>query len=384
MKIRQLFYFLFVFVALLALDYFDFSTSILKADLTGGSLFAQSLSAQESFESKAALASRTDEEQKTIDVYKQVGPSVVFITTTSIAIDPFDLMGGAQTREGSGSGVIVDSVRGIIVTNLHVIADAQKIEIALNDGKNYKAKLLGYDDDLDLAILQLINAPKDLHAVTFGDSSKLEVGQRVLAIGNPFGLDRTLTTGIISSLNRNVRATANRLMRGLIQTDAAINPGNSGGPLLDADGRLIGINTAILSQSGDSAGIGFATPINQIKRILPELIANGKIAKPYYGWIIAETTEGPMVRRVQAGSPADQAGLQPIERFIQDVFVRGFVRDFERADLIVSVNGQPVVSKDQVEEISEKIAKGQSLELVVKQGGRKGRARKVSIDPLFK
>jgi S1-C subfamily serine protease len=331
-----------------------------------------------------SLATRSAYEQKTIDVYKQVGPAVVFITTTTLAIDPFDVFGGAQAREGSGSGVIVEAKRGIIVTNLHVIADAQKIEIALNDGKNYKAKLLGYDEDMDLAVLQLLNPPKNLTAVKFGDSSKLEVGQGVLAIGNPFGLDRTLTTGIISSLNRNVRATATRLMRGLIQTDAAINPGNSGGPLLDSDGRLIGLNTAILSQSGDSAGIGFATPINQIHRILPELITNGKIAKPFYGWIIADTTEGPMIRRIQAGTPADQAGLQPIERFVQDVFVRGFIRDFERADLIVSVNGKNVASKDEIEEISEKLNKGQVLQLIVKQGGKRGRSREVSLKPVFK
>ena len=355
--------------------------------------FAHRLSAENAEENSARsdpllhnqeIASRTSAEQKTIDVYKAVGPAVVFITTTTLAIDPFDVFGGAQAREGSGSGVIVDSRRGIIVTNLHVIADAQKIEIALNDGKNYKAKLLGYDEDMDLAVLQLLSAPSNLKAVTFGDSSKLEVGQFVLAIGNPFGLDRTLTTGIISSLNRNVRATASRLMRGLIQTDAAINPGNSGGPLLDSDGRLIGINTAILSQSGDSAGIGFATPINQIHRILPELIANGKIAKPFYGWIIADTTEGPMIRRVQSGTPADLSGLQPIERFVQDVFVRGFVRDFERADLIVSVNGKNVSSKDEVEEISDKLAKDQVLQLIVKQGGKRGRSRELSIKPVFK
>ena len=339
---------------------------------------------QPEFAQKQSLAARTDFEQKTIEVYKKVGPAVVFITTTTLAIDPFDMFGAAQTREGSGSGIIVDARKGIIITNLHVIADAQKIEIALNDGKNYKAKLIGYDDEFDLAVLRLIDQPDELHAVTFGDSSKLEVGQRVLAIGNPFGLDRTLTTGIISSLNRNVRANSNKLMRGLIQTDAAINPGNSGGPLLDADGRLIGMNTAILSQSGDSAGIGFATPVNHIQRILPELIANGKIAKPFYGWIIADTTAGPMVRRVQSGSPAEQAGLQPIERFVQDVFVRGFIRDFDRADLIVNVDGKAVFSKDEVEELTDKVAKGQSLELTVRQGGKRGKTRKISISPVFK
>jgi S1-C subfamily serine protease len=329
------------------------------------------------------LARRTEEEQRIIDVYKEAGKAVVFITTTSVAVDPFDFYGTAQTREGSGSGVIVDANRGIIITNLHVIADAQKIEIALSDGKNYKARLLGYDDEFDVAILELVNPPARLHSVSFGDSSRLEVGQTVLAIGNPFGLDRTLTTGIVSSLNRTVKASANHLMRGLIQTDASINPGNSGGPLLDTEGRLIGINSAILSQSGDSAGIGFAVPANQIKRILPELIATGKIARPRYGWVIADTTQGPMIRRVQQGSPADDAGLQPIERYVQDVYVRGFVRDFERADLIVAVQGKEVSSKDQVDELVQTVSPGESIELTVRQGAIKGKLRRVKITPVF-
>lgn len=329
------------------------------------------------------IARRTEEEDRIIKVYKSAGRAVVFITTTSMVIDPFDFTGVSQTREGSGSGVIVDADRGIILTNLHVIADAQKIEISLEDGKNFKARLLGYDDEFDLAVLELINPPARLYSIPFADSSRLEVGQKVLAIGNPFGLDRTLTSGIISSLNRTVKATPTRLMRGLIQTDAAINPGNSGGPLLDTEGRLIGINTAILSQSGDSAGIGFAVPINQIKHILPELIATGKIARPRFGWVIADTTQGPMIRRVQQGSPADQAGLQPIERFVQDVFVRGFIRDFDRADLIVSVQGKQVSSKDQVDELVKNLKPGESIELGVRQGGNRGKLRTVRVTPLF-
>lgn len=332
-------------------------------------------------ESGHTPARRTDEEERIIQVYKENGQAVVFITTISVASDPFDFFGNTQTREGSGSGIIVNAQRGIILTNLHVIQDAQRIEIALTDGKTYKARLVGLDDEYDIAVLQLINAPTNLQAVSFGDSSRLEIGQRVLAIGNPFGLDRTLTTGIISSLNRTVKATPTRLMRGLIQTDAAINPGNSGGPLLDTEGRLVGINTAILSQSGDSAGIGFAVPINQIKLILPELIATGKVARPRYGWVIADTTQGPMIRRIQPGSPADKAGLQPIERYVQDAFVRGFVRDFDRADLIVAVQGKAVASKDEVDELVQRVQAGESIELTVRQGS--SRTRKVQIQPVF-
>lgn len=371
-----------VLVLSVALSYFQSSMPSIVSHASTESLpaFAEGFK-EMAYSDKPAR--RTEEEQRIIDIYKEAGQAVVFITTTSVAVDPFDFFGATQTREGSGSGVIVDANKGIIITNLHVIADAQKIEIALLDGKNYKARLLGYDDEFDVAILELINPPAKLHSVSFGDSSRLEVGQRVLAIGNPFGLDRTLTTGIVSSLNRTVKASASHLMRGLIQTDAAINPGNSGGPLLDTEGRLIGINSAILSQSGDSAGIGFAVPSNQIKRFLPELIATGKIAKPRYGWVIADTTSGPMIRRVQQGSPADEAGLQPIERYVQDVYVRGFIRDFERADLIIAVQGKQVSTKDEVDELVTRVAPGESIELTVRQGSAKGKQRKVKLTPVF-
>lgn len=229
-------------------------------------------------------AFRSDEESRVIEVYKRVNEAVVFISTLSRP-DPFDFLPEFQYREGSGSGLIVNAEKGIILTNLHVIQDADKVEIFLADGRNYPARLLGHDAEYDLAVLQLLEAPKKLTALSFGDSSQLEVGQRVLAIGNPHGLDRTLTQGIVSSLNRTVRNPNNYLMRGLIQTDAAINPGNSGGPLLDVDGRVIGITTAILSKSGDSAGIGFAVPINQIARILPELITTGRVLRPKLGWV---------------------------------------------------------------------------------------------------
>jgi len=225
-------------------------------------------------------AQRSVEEEQTIQIYKSANESVVFITTITMAIDPLDFFQELRPREGTGSGIIVDASRGIIITNLHVIKDAHRIEIILSDGRSHAARLVGYDEEYDLAVLQLSEPPQGLVDLEFADSARLEIGQRVLAIGNPFGLNRTLTTGIVSSLERTVRSPGGIIMKGLIQTDAAINPGNSGGPLLDMEGRLIGINTAILSQSGDSAGIGFAVPINQIKRVLPELIATGKVLRP--------------------------------------------------------------------------------------------------------
>jgi len=332
---------------------------------------------------ESSIAHRTDEEQRIINTYKRVSGAVVFITTITLTADPYDFFMEVQPREGTGSGIIVDSTRGIILTNLHVIQNAHKIQILLASGEISSARLLGYDREFDIAVLQLLQPPSVLTALSFGDSSRVEVGQRVLAIGNPFGLNRSLTTGIISSLDRSVKNPNGLIMRGLIQTDAAINPGNSGGPLLDTDGRLVGINTAILSQSGDSAGIGFAVPINQIKRVLPELIATGKVLRPKLGWMLVDTDQGPMVRRILEGGPAEGAGLQPIERAVQDVFVKGYVRDIDRADLIIKVNGVDVTSREDVEEQIAKISGKDPVRLTVRRGNRSGRERVVELAPVL-
>ncbi len=327
---------------------------------------------------------RSEEELRTVSVYKSVNEAVVFITTVTLTIDPIDFFYEVHPQQGSGSGIIVDAKKGIIVTNLHVIQDAHKIEIMLADGQPYQARLLGYDREYDLAVLQLKQPPANLTGIEFGDSGTLDVGQRVLAIGNPFGLNRTLTLGIISSLDRTIKTQEGILMKGLIQTDAAINPGNSGGALLDGDGRLIGINTAILSNSGSSAGIGFAVPINEIRRVLPELIATGKILRPYMGWILVDTNQGPMVRRVDPQSPAEQAGLQPIERIVQNVFARGFVRDIDRADLLFAIDGVKVKSREQVDEIIAQIKPVRPLKITLRRGGAGGAERTVEISPELK
>jgi S1-C subfamily serine protease len=327
---------------------------------------------------------RSEEEEKTINVYKKTNDAVVFITTITLSVDPFDFFLELQPREGTGSGVIIDSAKGIILTNLHVIGEAHKIEITLSNGHNYKAKLLGFDNETDIAVLQLHSFPKDIKSIPLGDSSKLEVGQRILAIGNPFGLNRTLTSGIVSSLERTVKNPSGSLMKGLIQTDAAINPGNSGGPLLDNEGRLIGINTAILSQSGDSAGISFAVPINTIKRILPELIATGKVLRPSFGWILVDTNQGPFVLRIQPGGPAAEAGIEPIERKVKDMFLMGYVRSFETADLIVKVNGKKVTTKDDVETLITAAPSQQPVSLVLRKGGLDGNEREVTVYPVLK
>ncbi|HEX6731678.1 MAG TPA: trypsin-like peptidase domain-containing protein, partial [Pyrinomonadaceae bacterium] len=213
-------------------------------------------------------ATSTDE-QNNIEVYRTLSPGVVFIHSTSYARDFFGFM---EPQEGSGSGSILDQ-QGNILTNYHVIAGAQKLSVSMGGKKDYPAVLVGGDPDTDLAVIRLTEKPAgQLTAIPMGDSDRLVVGQKVLAIGNPFGLDRTLTTGVISGLQRPIRARNNRLIEGAIQTDASINPGNSGGPLLDSRGRMIGINSQILSPSGSSAGVGFAVPVSIAKRVVPQLL----------------------------------------------------------------------------------------------------------------
>src|SRR6266550_3797935 len=218
------------------------------------------------------------DEQNNIEVYKAVSPGVVYIQSTTTVRDFFGMF--SRPQEGAGSGSIIDE-QGDILTNFHVIADTEKLTVSFGSGKTYAAKVVGKDPDTDLAVIRLLETPKEpLTIVPLGDSDKLIVGQKVLAIGNPFGLDRTLTTGVISGLQRPIRAENGRQIEGAIQTDASINPGNSGGPLLDSHGRMIGINSQIESPSGASAGVGFAIPVNIAKRIVPQLVKNGAVLRP--------------------------------------------------------------------------------------------------------
>jgi S1-C subfamily serine protease len=335
-----------------------------------------------------SVATRTEEEQKTIDMYKRANGSVVFITTRSYVVDPFAFFDEVKPQEGTGTGTVIDVQRGIVITNLHVIEGALQsggsVEIMLSTGQSSKASLIGYDPESDIAALRVKDLPKGMIGIPYGDSSALEVGQRVLAIGNPFGLYRSLTAGIVSSLDRTMKTPRGAVLKDLIQTDAAINPGNSGGPLLDADGRLIGINTAILSQSGDSAGVGFAVPINSIKRILPELISTGKVRRPRVGWQLVDTDQGPMVLRVQTDSAAEKGGIKPIERvFSSGGFVRGFRRDIEGADLVYKVNGERVRTRDEIEDTIRKIERSQPVRLTLRTGGIYGAEREVSILPVW-
>ena len=256
-----------------------------------------------------------EDEKSTIAIFKAASPSVAFITNLAVRRERFSLE-ALEVPQGTGSGFVYDT-DGHVVTNLHVIREASAVRVTLADHSSWPARLVGYAADKDLAVLK-IDAPEDkLHALPLGESANLVVGQKVFAIGNPFGLDQTLTTGIVSALGREIKSLSGRLIRDVIQTDAAINPGNSGGPLLDSAGRLIGVNTQIASPSGVSAGIGFAVPVDIVRRVVPELIRHGKIVRPGLGVVILSDQvarqldlEGVLIGEVREGSAGARAGLR--------------------------------------------------------------------------
>ncbi|HEY8204539.1 MAG TPA: trypsin-like peptidase domain-containing protein [Pyrinomonadaceae bacterium] len=315
--------------------------------------------------------STASDEQNNIEVYKAIAPGVVYIQSTTIARDFFGLF--SEAREGAGSGSIIDD-QGDILTNYHVIADAQKLTVSLGGGKNYPARVVGRDPDTDLAVIRLIEKPTEaITVVPLGDSDRLIVGQKVLAIGNPFGLDRTLTTGVISGLQRPIRALNGRPIEGAIQTDASINPGNSGGPLLDSHGRMIGINSQIESPSGASAGVGFAIPVNIAKRVVPQLVQNGYVRRPKLGVTPRDVESlgaqvrlpvdyGTMIWNVQPGGAAANAGL------------RGLVQtedgDIELGDIIIALDGEKISNSDDLYRVLDKHQVGETVQIEVVRNGR--------------
>jgi S1-C subfamily serine protease len=308
------------------------------------------------------------EEATNIKVYKDTNQAVVHVATVAM---PEDLIFNVMPKEGFGSGSII-SPDGYILTNNHVVAGAKHLRVTLFDGTNVPADVVGTDPSNDLAVIK-ITPPEGvkLSTIPMGDSSDLEVGRRVLAIGNPFGLDRTLTQGIVSSIGRTLSTGNGRLIKGIIQTDAAINPGNSGGPLLDTSGEMVGINTAILSQAGQSAGIGFAIPINIAKRLVPELIAHHHITRPDLGIeAVQQTNNGIRVVKLEANGPAMQAGVQgpQIVRRQQGPWTFQSV-DYSQADIVVSVDNVKVKTSDDLLSYIDSKQAGQTVTLgVVRQG----------------
>ena len=309
----------------------------------------------------------TDHETRTIEVFRQAAPSVVFITNLRVR-------GGQLHRNalldktGTGSGFVWDD-QGHIVTNFHVIKGGNVARVMFSDQTIYDARIVGHAADKDLAVLK-IEAPRDkLRPLPRGSSTELHVGQQTLAIGNPFGLDHTLSTGVVSGLEREIQSLAGRPIFGVIQTDAAINPGNSGGPLLDSRGRLIGINTAIFSPSGASAGIGFAVPIDPIERFVPQLIEHGRIIRPGLGIQFDHGInerlggQGIVVLGVQPESAADKAGIRPTRR---DPDTGRIVL----GDVIVGIDGAPVKGqKDLFKALDDKRV-GDRILIAVRREGK--------------
>ncbi|HEY5718949.1 MAG TPA: trypsin-like peptidase domain-containing protein [Gammaproteobacteria bacterium] len=306
-----------------------------------------------------ARGSLAEFEQLNTEIFARISPSVAYIFTES----PSGLFGGGNG--GAGSGFIWDAA-GHVVTNFHVIEGASRVAVRLDSGEAIPASVVGVAPDYDLAVLRLRDYRSGLQPIPVGSSADLRVGQAVLAIGNPYGLTRTLTTGIISALGRRLPTDTGREIAGVIQTDAAINPGNSGGPLLDSAGRLIGVNTAIISGSGASAGIGFAVPVDVVNRVVPQVIANGKAARPGIGISAADEAlaarlgiDGIVVMEVVPGGSAARAGLRGVDRVAQAL-----------GDVITHVDGNRVRTLAELALELERVGIGNSARLTVLRDGR--------------
>lgn len=314
------------------------------------------------------------DEQNNIEVYKAMSPGVAFITSTSTSYQQ-DFWGGVEEEKGTGtgSGSVIDT-RGYIVTNNHVVEGAQKLTVSFGGGKTYPATVVGSDPDTDLAVIKIEAPASELTVIPFGDSDKLAVGQKVLAIGNPFGLDRTLTTGVISGLQRPIRARNNRVIEGAIQTDASINPGNSGGPLLDKYGRMIGINSQILAPAGGSVGVGFAIPISIAKRVVPQLIQSGEVRRPSLGiapYSVKQAINnglqlpldgGVLVVKSQPGGAASSAGLRGLSRDASGDVILG--------DVITAINNDKIDDLDDLYRVLDKYQIGDTVQVKIFRDNR--------------
>jgi S1-C subfamily serine protease len=338
----------------------------------GGSLLlapnyssAQSAATSQSNAAPVAESGLNPEELATIKVFERVAPSVVNIDTTAMQTNLFS-MSVTEVPQGSGSGFVFDK-KGHIVTNFHVIENAAKVSVTVKGGHRFEAKVVGAEPDKDLALLKIEAPERLLVPVQLADSAALRVGQRVLAIGNPFGLDQTLTTGVVSALEREIQSRTDRRIQDVIQTDAAINPGNSGGPLLDSQGRVIGVNTQIYSPSGASAGIGFAIPANAVSRVVPQLIKYGRVNRPKLGVrlitdAIAKRNgiEGVIIDSIEPGGPADKAGLRGLVQTRTGYPAVG--------DIIVGVGNKTVKSYSDLLDELDNIKPGDDIKITVERG----------------
>ncbi len=318
----------------------------------------------------------TADERENIEIYKRLSPGVVNITTINLSYDMF--FRPIPSESGSGSGFIIDR-SGHILTNYHVIEGARELTVTLADNSQRNARLVGIDPNNDLAVIQLEDPPSRMTVLEFGDSSKLQVGQKTLAVGNPFGLLQTLTTGIVSALGRTIEAQNGRKIEGVIQTDAAINPGNSGGPLLNSQGKVIGINTSIIGQG--NVGIGFAVPINTARRVIPDLIAHGYVRRPWLGVeaigtdslrrLGVEVAEGMLIVNLVNNAPARAAGLRGADSRVR---IGRYIVPWG-GDVITHIDEAPVRSFEELAAKVESYEPGDSVEVRIVRDNRPGKVR---------
>lgn len=343
--------------------------ALLLAGVLAGALPGQPAAAQTEG-APDYLSFATEDEANSTEIFSKASPAVVYVTTSSLRRNRFSLS-MMEVPRGSGSGFVWHD-SGLVVTNFHVIAGADRVQIALHDSSSHAAEIIGVAPEKDLAVLRLLEPPEGLATLPLGDSTELSVGRKVLAIGNPFGLDTTLTTGVVSALGREIRAPSGREIRGVIQTDAAINPGNSGGPLLNSLGQLVGVNTQIYSPSGASAGIGFAIPVNTVREVVPQLISYGKILRPIMGvelasdrWRRRYNIQGLPIVRVFPGLPAHSAGMRGAWRNR-----RG---EIKLGDIIYEIDGQPIRSHDDYLSVMEAHKPGDTVSVRSRFGNEQRR-----------
>ncbi|MDR3482353.1 MAG: trypsin-like peptidase domain-containing protein [Burkholderiaceae bacterium] len=342
---------------------------LVSAGIAAGMFLSAAPAAREAAvpRSVAARPPLTGNESNVVTLFENTAPSVAYIYIERQQRISFFEVG---TAKGAGSGFVWDTA-GHVVTNYHVVENASSVQVQLDSGKPIAARVVGIAPEYDLAVVQLKEVPKDLRPIPLGSSHDLKIGQSVYAIGNPFGLSRTLTTGIVSALDRSLPTSDFAEIEGVIQTDAAINPGNSGGPLLDSAGRLIGVNSAIRSESGNSAGVGFAIPADMVNRVVPRLIATGRAPRPGIGIVPANPLlvaragiSGVVVQDVNRGSPADQEGLKALDK-----------RTGEVGDVIVGVNGRRIDTLATFVAELDRVGIGNVAELTVSRDGKERKLR---------
>ncbi len=313
---------------------------------------------------RSLLSFATEDEANTIEIFEKASESVVYVTNTALKRDFFSF-NVFETPQGTGSGFVWRE-DGIIVTNFHVIQNAHRITVSFPDQSSWEAKVLGVAPEKDLAVLKISAPTRNFKVLPLGNANQLQVGRKVLAIGNPFGLDTTLTVGVVSALGREIKSVTGRTIKNVIQTDAAINPGNSGGPLLNSLGQLIGVNTAIYSLSGANVGIGFAIPVNTVKKTVVQLIEHGKLIRPILGiesapdnWAKRFGIKGVIVVSVTPGLPAYRSGLKGI--------TRNYLGELILGDVIIGIEGQSIENNDDLLEILETRQAGNTVRLTTQR-----------------